>query len=207
MPHSSRLYCHEWGTQFCGWATRQKREGWGTRDFEVGEGWGTRKMEDYIHNALIFLLGLFAGYLPAYVNKKAENRAMKEDVATLTRLAEEIKTSLADKSWDRQRHWEMKRDAVICMIQSLGLADDALRNLAHFFRTNGGRNAEARVLDETLKMSRDYREKVSKFNQLRFEASLLGGKELDQAMKEANLSMLKIAREALGENPYDSMGA
>jgi len=72
------------------------------------------------------LAALFLGYVSGYVRRKAENRAMKEDIDALTRSAEEINAAIADRSWDRQRHWEMKRDAILAMQQSHGLASEAL---------------------------------------------------------------------------------
>ncbi len=64
-----------------------------------------------------FVLGCVAMYvlkpfLGTYSAKKGENLATKEDIAELTRIAEGIKAKISDDVWDRQKQWEMRRDAV-----------------------------------------------------------------------------------------------
>lgn len=91
-------------------------------------------MESLIIGALIFLGGLFtASFLPSYMKKKGENLATHEDfekvlaeMRLVTQTTKEIEASISDKAWDRQRHWELKRDAVLAVLQALGKADDAL---------------------------------------------------------------------------------
>ena len=84
------------------------------------------------------LLGGWIGsFLGAYLKKKAENLATHEDVDKLvqqmkaiTQATKTIESSISDKSWDRQRHWELKRDAVFAVMQALGKADETLHSVS-----------------------------------------------------------------------------
>lgn len=81
-----------------------------------------------------------AGYFGSYLKRKGENRAMQEDIQSLvkqvgvvTRTTEEIKTELSDKSWDRQRQWELKRDILFEAMRALGNADAVLLSMQSTF--------------------------------------------------------------------------
>ena len=62
-------------------------------------------------------LGAFIG---SYLKKKGENLATQEDVQKLTTLVEEVKATISDRVWDRQKQWEMKRDAIFATLEALG---------------------------------------------------------------------------------------
>ena len=67
------------------------------------------------------VLSLIIGsFLPAYFKKKGENLATKEDFnelkaqnALLAQTTKEIESKIDDQVWNRQRHWELKRDALL----------------------------------------------------------------------------------------------
>lgn len=83
-------------------------------------------MENLAWVLLAAIASGFGGYVGAYLKKKGENLATHED---LDKLVEQIKATtdatkriedqISQEAWDRQRHWEMKRDAVIAAIQAL----------------------------------------------------------------------------------------
>lgn len=77
--------------------------------------------------------GWIGSFLGAYLKKKGENLATHEDVDKLveqikaiSQATKIIESNISDKSWDRQRHWELKRDAVFAVMQALGKADETL---------------------------------------------------------------------------------
>ena len=79
---------------------------------------------------LIFLVvNVFKPFIGSYAAKKGENLATKEDIAQLTKIAEGIKAKISDEVWDRQRQWEMRRDAVIEAIRVRTRFSNALAKL------------------------------------------------------------------------------
>jgi hypothetical protein len=86
---------------------------------------------------LSFIVAGVGAYLGAYLKKKGENLATREDikelkeqVAMVTRTTEEIKTEISDAAWNRQRLAEMKREVLFEAIKRLAENHDALKNLA-----------------------------------------------------------------------------
>jgi hypothetical protein len=52
-----------------------------------------KNLDNYLVEIFVFIIGLFIGkFLPSYFNKKGENLATKEDIAEITKKAEEVKS-------------------------------------------------------------------------------------------------------------------
>lgn len=83
-------------------------------------------MENLAWVVLAAVASGFGGYLGAYLRKKGENRAVHEDLARLTATTEEIKASIAGRSWERQRNWELRKESVFSLMQSLDECREAL---------------------------------------------------------------------------------
>jgi hypothetical protein len=71
--------------------------------------------------------GAFVG---SYLKKKGENLATHEDinklvdqVKSVTQATKEIEAKISGELWDRQRHWEAKRDSLLGAVKSLSLVD------------------------------------------------------------------------------------
>jgi hypothetical protein len=71
-----------------------------------------------------------------YLKKKGENLATHEDIGKLidqvravTITTKEIEASISDRSWNRQKHWEMKRGS------------NLLRPVDGYLMTGQGRHA------------------------------------------------------------------
>ena len=83
---------------------------------------------------LIFLVvNVFKPFIGSYASKKGENLATKEDIAQLTKIAEGIKAEISDKVWDRQKQWEMRRDAVSDAWRALRELESSLISLRSAF--------------------------------------------------------------------------
>lgn len=87
-----------------------------------------------LSNFAFFLLGGLIVYalkpfLGSYSAKKGENLATKEDIAQITKVQEEIKAQISDDMWDRQRQWELRRDAVLDAIRAHADLESAMVNL------------------------------------------------------------------------------
>jgi hypothetical protein len=95
----------------------------------------------YLYNFFIvffaFLISYFVRpFFGAYANKKGENLATKEDIAQLTKIAEGIRAKISDEVWDRQKQWELKRDAVLDAIRAHADLEYALVNLNSLLSTS-----------------------------------------------------------------------
>src|SRR5208283_2457485 len=74
-------------------------------------------------------------YLGAYLRKKAENLATREDldklveqVRAVTTATKEIEARISDEAWNREKMWELKRDVLL----------EAVKGLAIVFRRSWG---------------------------------------------------------------------
>ena len=68
---------------------------------------------------LLALCAGAGGFLGSYLKRKGENLATHEDidklitqVGTVTKVTKEIEARISSDLWDRQKQWELKRDAI-----------------------------------------------------------------------------------------------
>jgi hypothetical protein len=92
-------------------------------------------------NALVLLGlttvgGFFGAFLNSYFRTKGENLATHEDIGKLvdqvravTTTTKEIEAKISSDVWDRQKRWELRRDAVIDALQKMGAIEEALWKL------------------------------------------------------------------------------
>jgi len=104
----------------------------------IGKTGGTGMIVDgdltYAGISLVSLLSAGVGaYFGAYLKKKGENTATKEDfndlkeqTRQLTHTTKEIEAKIDDQVWNRQRHWEMKKEIFIEAARTVAEADAAL---------------------------------------------------------------------------------
>jgi hypothetical protein len=167
-------------------------------------------MENLVAGALIFLVGLFShSFLPSYMKKKGENLATKEDInnlatqtAVLTKTAKDIEAQISDKVWNKQRQWEMKRDALVSAVQALGRADAGLLLLASAYTMarKHGEEAWAQKVGETKLAWSDL---VNIYDEKRFAAELVCTKELADAMRSAAVEIRLTAKKMFNEKMDD----
>lgn len=82
----------------------------------------------------LYVLIIASGiYFKSYFNKKGENLATKEDfkdlkaqTAELRQATKEIEAKIDDQVWNRQRHWEMKKEIFIEAAGTIAKADETL---------------------------------------------------------------------------------
>lgn len=88
---------------------------------------------------LLIVPALSAGvgaYVGGYLKTKGTNLATHEDidkvveqVRAVTQTAKEIEAKISDAVWDRQRRWEMKRDALFSALKAMAAINEALVRL------------------------------------------------------------------------------
>jgi hypothetical protein len=79
----------------------------------------------------------------------------------------------------------MKRDALLSAVGSLGRTDDALMVLATAYDT-AEKNTPEEWRDLKLDASLTYQKEANNFDEKRFEASLVCGNDLDDALRAAS---------------------
>jgi hypothetical protein len=105
-------------------------------------------MEQWILWALSIVCALFiGGFLKSYMAKKGENRAIREDIAELTRLTKEIEHTVSTKAWARQ----IRKEATFDAIKSLARVDAAVSSvLSQHNLVMGEFKADKETRDATL---------------------------------------------------------
>jgi len=99
-------------------------------------------MELWIQDALLVLGSLFVGgYLRGYMSKKGENLATHEDIDKLveqvkavTQATKDIEARISDDVWNRQKRWEIKREALIEVVRSVSSASEALSSMGASYK-------------------------------------------------------------------------
>ena len=102
-------------------------------------------VDNLIAWALTTLGSAFLGsYLASYLKKKGENLATHEDLGKLVKQMEavttatkEIEAKISDQVWNRQRQWELRRDALLAAAKALGGCHQAITDLAVAYKVGG----------------------------------------------------------------------
>jgi hypothetical protein len=100
-------------------------------------------IQDFIMWAVAALLGFGGSFLGSYFKTKGENLATHEDIGKLldqvsavTTTTKEIEAKISNEVWDRQKHWELRRDAVFDVLKSMGHVEDALTTFHSICKTD-----------------------------------------------------------------------
>jgi hypothetical protein len=101
---------------------------------KTGVGIECGSMGSLIGGAAIALISFMAGsYLRAYLTRKGENLATREDIANLvaqmsavTQATKDIEAKVSNEVWDRQKRWELKRDVLFEATRKLADVEDGL---------------------------------------------------------------------------------
>jgi len=95
-------------------------------------------------------------YLGSYLKKKGENLATKEDidgvveqVKAVTKATKEIEAKISNDVWDRQKQWELKREAVYVVMQAMGMTDAAVTDLSFTLKAQK-KSEQPQMFDETV---------------------------------------------------------
>jgi hypothetical protein len=151
-----------------------------------------------ICSVLSFLLGVvLKPYLHGYSAKKGENLATHEDinklvdqVSAVTQTAKEIESKISGELWNKQKHWEMKRDVIFEMSKNISGVDDALTTMysthLHYQTVaESGQMADALVKAEKLsKVTVNFGRSADGYDGALALMSIVCGLELHQALRE-----------------------
>jgi hypothetical protein len=142
---------------------------------------------------------IIGSFLPSYFKKKGENLATKEDIAELTKTAKEIEAKINEGVWERQRQWELKREALLEGGRAIADFLAAIIRLNAIYATKQGasQDEETQYLIAQSKQETDALDAVNKatysFQRAQLIVSIIGGKELQIAFVKTERLYKKIA--------------
>lgn len=91
---------------------------------------------DLVAGAFIVLASGFGGFIGAYLKRKGENLASKEDIGDLvkqvsavTEATKKIEAEISGELWNRQKRWELKREVLFEATKKLADVEDGLLSL------------------------------------------------------------------------------
>lgn len=158
------------------------------------------------------LVGAFVGYLAGYMKKKGENLATKEDlddlvkqVSAVTQATKAIEAKITDQVWNRQRHWEMKRDSLFAALQALGRVDDALVGVAVVLEAEGKAANPDSLRSAKAEARAAWHRAISDFQEKRVMALVVCGKKTNAALLNAGQQSKDCARKLFAgqSNSYE----
>jgi hypothetical protein len=156
-------------------------------------------MEKLIEWALSSIVGaLFGSFLAGgYLKRKGENLATHEDIDKLvdqvravTTATKEIEEKIDSTVWAKQRHWEMKRDALFVAVQALDRTKAAFVDLWAVNILDPPQPDGSRRYHEYIERKKTVDERwlteTNRFDETRSSVSLICGVAIRHALAEAS---------------------
>jgi hypothetical protein len=167
-------------------------------------------MEPHIAWGLTTLAGSFTGsYLASYLKKKGENRAIREDlddlleqVRAVTTATKEIEAKISTTVWDRQKHWEIKRDVLFEAARRLAAVEDSLMYLNNAYRVDKERQqkGEPGWVEGKQLAADNWTAESRKFDETRMLVTIACGDEVKKACSELIVLTRQIAVGIYGQD-------
>ena len=170
---------------------------------------------------LVFILavigGWFGAYIGSYMKKKGENLATHEDldkivkqIEATTSATKSIEARISNEVWGRQKHWEMKRDALVSALQALEHADVALMEMATVFENaqKNGEQSETEWKQVKLEKTWAWQESINSYDDKLVIVNLVCNRATYDALrivgKVIRSNASKLFKRAI--SGYDNMG-
>jgi hypothetical protein len=163
---------------------------------------------DYAGLLLTTLIGAWVGsFVGSYLKKKGENIATHEDinklveqVAAVTKTTKEIEAKISDEVWDRQRQWEVRKEALIELAKTLASFTNASISLDSAMRAIDPTGmAVGRALDDHARAS-------GELEQAEAVATLVCGEQMRQAFNELNVVLRQFTGDVLAKRFTEARG-
>lgn len=157
----------------------------------------------FLANACLVGLGI---YLSAYLKKKAEGLAtkeefkdLKEQTAELTRTTKKIEAEISNDLWNRQKQWEMKREVTFDMSKQISAVDDALSSLYSTHQFYKGLAHSGQIVDGLAKgekfsnVMRNWGKAADAYDSTVALMSIVCSRELCQMLRDFIIFARKLA--------------
>lgn len=159
----------------------------------------------FIEWSLAVLIGAFLGYLTGYMKKKGENLATHEDINKLvdqvhvvTTTTKQIEAQISGDLWDRQKRWELRRDALFELTKRLGSLKDSLATLisAHQTDLKNGWQEDVNRTQNRINLGQEWLDAASALDNAILMAGVVCDQMFYQSVLRFSLEMREIARKA-----------
>ena len=112
-----------------------------------------RSAVPYVNAVLLVIISGLGALIFTYLREKGKNLATHDDIAALTREVEVVKAEISDAMWNRQKHWELKREVLFEATKRIAEIDEALTGL--HATTQIERRPDSSVWQELFSNKRD----------------------------------------------------
>jgi hypothetical protein len=116
-------------------------------------------MEQWIFPTLSLAGGIVGGLAGSYFSKRGEIRAVQTDLHLLldqtramTTATKEIEAKISNDVWERQKRWDMKREATFEALKELGTFQAALTSIVGVYQGTSRHMGTRQVLPEIQAM-------------------------------------------------------
>jgi hypothetical protein len=160
----------------------------------------------FVSSSLSAGAGAFIG---SYLKKKGESLATHEDIKMLvdqvrivTQATKEIEAKISNEIWNRQRQWELRRDAVYSVMQAMGQAEAANVDLAHALKARQKSEDPSKFLKVVAEMSTKSHGSMAEFEKKRTLAYIVCNSKFANSLHAVFEEMQEMVRK-LGVGDLD----
>jgi hypothetical protein len=156
---------------------------------------------DYLPIVVTAVVAGVGAYLGSYLKKKGENLATHEDVgklvaqvAAVTETTKQIEAKISHDVWDRQRKWEMKRDALFEALKDIGSMETCLNNYISTFDAAQQAPSERQLAwgDRKLEAIEQHDKCIASFTRTMILATLVCGEEVRDKFGRVNSVIFRM---------------
>jgi hypothetical protein len=168
-------------------------------------------MELFMGLAITTVVGSWgASFLGAYLKKKGENLATQEDIKNLitqvsavTTATKEIESKITGDLWDRQKRWELKREALFEMTKRIALAKSALQHLCAVYTTEKASKEKGKPErpEKRIEVGTEWTEAANELDQTTSLVALTCGQDVLKAVQAFAIFTGDLAEEITQGRP------
>jgi len=147
------------------------------------------EMDSLLKFGLLAVCAGAGGFFGSYLNRKGENLATHEDidklvdqVSAVTKATKEIEAKISSDVWDKQKQWELKRDALFEVTKRIAAVRDALFNMYIVHSVGSEKGNELHLAEKATEASQKCWEAESSFDQATLLVNLVCGEEVNRLL-------------------------
>lgn len=133
-------------------------------------------------------------YLGSYLKRKGENLATHEDinalveqVSAVTTATKEIEAKISSEVWDKQRHWELKREVLFETLKGIAMVKERLTALYLAYLKAEAQKDNSEKLQKLMQAINKWDEAADSLDKAAFLVALVCEDELEKLVLAFNL--------------------